>query len=90
MRNAPHNIKRTYYFQNPESPYNGQAIDFSLWGSYGTNGRNQMKDTCNYIYPYWIGKVGDPCHVQAEPLRSGAGYTWKDCYFMRLAETYLN
>lgn len=50
----------------------------------------QMKDTCNYIYPYWIGKVGDPCHVQAEPLRSGAGYTWKDCYFMRLAETYLN
>ena len=90
IRNAPHNIKRTYYFQNPESPYNGQAIDFSLWGSYETNGRNQMKDTCNYIYPYWIGKVGDPCHVQAEPLRSGAGYTWKDCYFMRLAETYLN
>ena len=46
IRNAPHNIKRTYYFQNPESPYNEQAIDFSLWGSYETNGRNQMKDTC--------------------------------------------
>ena len=90
IRNAPHNIKRTYYFQNPESPYNGQVIDFSLWGSYETNGRNPMKDTCNFIYPYWIGKVGDPCHIQAEPLRSGGGYTWKDCYFMRLAETYLN
>jgi len=90
IRNAPHNIKRTYYFQNPASPYNGKVIDFSLWGSYETNGRNQMKDTCNFIYPYWIGKVGDPCHIQAEPLRSGAGYTWKDCYYMRLAETYLN
>lgn len=90
IRNAPHNIKRTFYFQNPESPYNGKVIDFSLWGSYETNGRNQMKDTCNYIFPYWIGKVGDPCHIQAEPLRSGAGYTWKDCYYMRLAETYLD
>lgn len=90
IRNAPHNIKRNFYFQNPESPYNGQLIDFSLWGSYETNGRNQMKDTCNYLYPYWIGKVGDPCHIQAEPNRSGAGYTYKDCYFMRLAETYLN
>lgn len=90
IRNAPHNIKRTFYFQNPESPYNGKVIDFSLWGSYETNGRNQMKDTCNYLYPYWIGKVGDPCHVQAEPLRSGGGYTWKDTYFMRLAETYLD
>ncbi len=90
IRNAPHNIKRTFYFQNPESPYNGMAIDFSLWGSYATNGRNQMKDTCNYLFPYWIGKVGDPCHIQAEPLRSGGGYTWKDVYFMRLAETYLN
>lgn len=89
IRNAPHNIKRTFYFQNPESPYNGKPIDFSLWGSYETNGRNQMKDTCNYIYPYWIGKVGDPCNVQAEFNRSGAGYTWKDNYFMRLAETYL-
>lgn len=90
IRNAPHNIKRTFYFQNPESPYNGKVIDFSLWGSYETNGRNQMKDTCNYLYPYWIGKVGDPCHIQAEPLRSGGGYTWKDTYFMRLAETYLD
>lgn len=90
IRNAPHNIKRTFYFQNPESPYNGKVIDFSLWGSYETNGRNQMKDTCNYLYPYWIGKVCDPCHIQAEPLRSGGGYTWKDTYFMRLAETYLD
>ena len=90
IRNAPHNIKRTFYFQNPASPYNGKVIDFSLWGSYETNGRNQRKDTCNYLYPYWIGKVGDPCHIQNQPLRSGGGHTYKDNYFMRLAETYLD
>lgn len=90
IRNAsPHNIYRTFYFSNPESPWFGKKIDFSLWGSYESSGRNAMRDTCQYIFPYWIGKAGDPCHVLADAARSGGGDTFKDRYAMRLAETYL-
>jgi len=90
IRNAPHNIKRNFYYQNPNSKWNGKVINFADYGSYSTNGRNQQKDTCNYIFPYWIGKVGDPCHVLTDVARSGGGYTLKDHYEMRLAETYLS
>lgn len=90
IRNAsPHNILRTFYFSNPESPWYGKVIDFSLWGDYETSGRNAIRDTCQYIFPYFIGKVGDPCHVEKDFHRSGGGGTVKDRYAMRLAETYL-
>lgn len=86
IRNAPHNIKRDFYFQNPESKYDGMKIDFSLW----TEGRNSLHDTCSYIFPYWIGKVNDPCHILLNYTLAGAGNTYQCIYFMRLAETYLD
>ncbi|MDH5382150.1 MAG: RagB/SusD family nutrient uptake outer membrane protein, partial [Cyclobacteriaceae bacterium] len=31
IRNAPHQVIRTFYYQNPQSAFDGQAIDFSLY-----------------------------------------------------------
>ncbi len=86
IRNAPHNIKRKFYFDNPESAYDGKLIDFSLYPE--SAGRNAIKDTCQYIYPYLM-KFADPCHHFTDEARSGGGHVHKDIYSMRLAETYL-
>ncbi len=86
IRNAKHNIKRNFYFDNPESAYNGMKIDFSLYPE--SAGRDPIKDTCQYIYPYFM-KFADPCHHFTDEARSGGGYVHKDIYSMRLAETYL-
>jgi len=85
IRNAEHNIKRNFYFDNPESIYNKQKIDFSL---YPPGTRDNVKDTCQYIFPYWI-KVASPLEHFTEPQRSGGGRTHKDLYAIRLAETLL-
>ncbi|MBC9795212.1 RagB/SusD family nutrient uptake outer membrane protein [Sinomicrobium weinanense] len=87
IRNAEHNIKRNFYYENPESEYHGKKIDLS---EYAPGSRNQLKDTTNYIYPFFM-KGWEPV-VQAtiaDPDRGGGGAVSTDFYAMRLAETYL-
>jgi len=85
IRNAPHNIKRDFYFDHPESAYYGMKIDFDLWPN-GT--RNLLLDTNAFLFPYFM-KVANPLRRETSPARSGDGVTHKDQYVMRLAETYL-
>lgn len=85
IRNAEYQIKRNFYYDNPASAYNKKKIDFSLYPA-GT--RDGLKDTCQYIYPYFL-KHSDPLHHFTEPNRSGGGFTHKDFYVVRLAETIL-
>ena len=85
IRNAKHMIKRDFYFDNPASKFNKQKIDFRL---YPAGSRDPIKDTCQYIYPYFL-KHADPCHHFTDLGRSGGGATHKDVYAMRLAETIL-
>jgi hypothetical protein len=86
IRNARHMVKRDYYFDNPESEYDGQLIDFGLYPP--GSGRDPIRDTCQYIYPFFL-KFFDPCNVLENPATSGGGASYKDVYAMRLAETYL-
>lgn len=86
IRNAKHMVKREFYFDNPESSYHGQLIDFSLYPE--SAGRDPIRDTCQYIYPFFL-KFFDPCNVLESPATSGGGASFKDIYAMRLAETYL-
>jgi hypothetical protein len=85
IRNAPHNIKRDFYYDNPASAYYGKKVDFSLYPA-GT--RDPIRDTCQYIYPFFM-KFADPGHVLNNITQSGGGQDFKDEYAMRLAETYL-
>ncbi len=85
IRNAKHNIKRKFYFDNPESAFDKQEIDFSLYPE-GT--RDGIRDTCQYIYPYFM-KHADPLNHFTDPGRSGGGFNHKDVYALRLGETYL-
>jgi hypothetical protein len=86
IRNAPHNIKRDFYFDSPESAYHGQKIDFSLYPA--NAGRDAIRDTCQYIYPFFM-KHADPLNILSDAATSGGGAIYKDQYAMRLAETYL-
>ena len=86
IRNAIHMVKRDYYFDNPESKYHGQLIDFSLYPE--SAGRDPIRDTCQYIYPFFL-KLFDPCNVKESFATSGGGASYKDVYAMRLGETYL-
>ena len=86
IRNAKHNIKRKFYFDNPASAYDGKQIDFSLYSE--DAGRDALKDTCQYIFPFCM-KHADPCHHFTDEATSGKGFNHKDVYAMRLAETYL-
>jgi hypothetical protein len=85
IRNAKHNIKRDFFYDNPASAYHGKKIDFKLYPA-GT--RDAIRDTCQYIYPYFM-KFADPCNHFTNPAQSGGGYNHKDQYEIRLAETYL-
>lgn len=85
IRNAEHSIIRTFYFDNPESEYHGQVIDFDLYPE-GT--RDALKDTNQYIYPYFM-KHADPKNHFTNPAQSGGGRNHKEVYAIRLAETYL-
>ncbi|OAV67365.1 SusD family protein [Bacteroidales bacterium Barb6XT] len=85
-RNAPHNIKRDFYIDNPASKYYGQKVDFSLYPAEPK--RDAIRDTCQYIYPFFM-KMNDPCNILDNPAQSGGGAIFKDQYAMRLAETYL-
>jgi len=85
IRNAEHHIKRNFYYDNPASAYDKKKIDFSL---YPAGSRDALRDTCQYIYPYFM-KHADPLNHFTEPGRSGGGFNHKDFYAIRLAETYL-
>ncbi len=85
-RNAKHMIKRDFYWDNPASAYYKQKVDFSLYSA--SAGRDAIKDTCQYIYPYFM-KFADPLNHFTSPNQSGGGYNHKDNYGLRLAETYL-
>jgi hypothetical protein len=87
IRNAPHNIKRDFYYDSPTSQYHKQKVDFDLYPG-GSSAGDRMRDTCQYIYPFFL-KMHDPCNVHDDPARSGNGGGYKDIYAMRLAETYL-
>ncbi|GHT88465.1 membrane protein [Bacteroidia bacterium] len=86
LRNAEHNLKRHYYFDNPNSIYDGQLIDWSLYAP--GQRANPMMDTIQYIFPYFM-KVASPMEHFTDLGRSGGGTTHKDVYAIRLAETYL-
>jgi hypothetical protein len=86
IRNAKHNIKRDFYFDNPESVWDKKKIDFSLY----TNPprANLLLDTMKILFPTFM-KFHDPCHYFLQPNRSGGGITHKDWYALRFAETLL-
>lgn len=75
IRNSPHNIRRDYYYNNPESNYFGQKVDTSLI----------QVDTLETYYPM-IRKIEGEAEKE-----EGATYgrSFDDVYKMRLAETYL-
>ena len=85
IRNAENNIKRSFYYDNPNSAFNKKKIDFSL---YPAGARNALNDTCQYIFPYFM-KFVDPVHHFTDPARSGGGDNQKDIYAIRFAETLL-
>jgi len=85
IRNAEHNIKRNFYYDNPSSAYYKKKIDFS---AYPPGSRNSLADTSQYLFPYFM-KIADPSNHFDNPAQSGGGYTSKDIYAIRLPETLL-
>lgn len=79
MRNSAYNIKREFYFNNPESSFLGQKWDPAI------HARNE-KDTSRLVYAYPL-KVEGPFFQGGDG--SYKGRTTNDVYVMRLAETYL-
>ncbi len=88
IRNAKHSIKRDFYFDNPASIYYKQKIDFNLYKLAGITSRDDIRDTCQYIFPYFM-KCTTPLEYFSDFARMGGGGVHKDIYAMRLAETYL-
>jgi hypothetical protein len=90
VRNAKYNIKRNFYYDNPASTFNKKKINLKVdyAAQYAAGTRDAMRDSTQYIYPYWM-KFADPCHYFTDPARSGGGNDHKDRYSIRLAETIL-
>lgn len=88
IRNAPHNIKRDFYFDNPASAYHRQRISTDLF-DYETGQRSLEKDTINYIYPYFMKTFEPVVEVRDKGANASTGSVHTDRYAMRLAETYL-
>ncbi len=86
IRNARHNIKRKFYFDNPASIYNKQEIKWSLYPPDAN--RDKVRDTCEFIFPFWT-KAGSPLEHYTNPATAGGGQCHKDVYAVRLAETLL-
>ncbi len=87
IRNAEHNIKRNYYWNSPNSAYNGQKIDLKLYT--GANARKNLKDdTLRCLFPTFM-KFCDPCHYLVDPTFGGNGTTHKCWYALRFSETLL-
>ncbi len=90
IRNTKYNIKRDFYYDNPASTFNKKKINLKVdyAAHYAAGTRDAMRDSTQYIYPYWM-KFADPCHYFTDPARSGGGNDNKDRYAIRLAETIL-
>lgn len=84
MRNSPYNIKREYYWTNPNGRFYGQQI---------TKENAATNSDLNYAFPTLMKLVTAQHHGQFQDPRSGEthdnGRIYKDWYIMRLAETYL-
>ncbi len=87
-RNAEYNIKRHYYFDNPDSAYDNMEIKWELYEQAGVTRPNPMMDTIQYLFPYFM-KVASPLEHFVDLGRSGGGQSHKCHYAFRLAETYL-
>lgn len=85
IRNAKHNIKRDFYYDNPASAFHKQKIDFSL---YNPPRANPMLDSTKILFPVHM-KFHDPLNYFLQPNRAGGGITHKDWYALRFAETLL-
>ncbi len=90
IRNARYNIKRDFYYDSPASTFHQKKINLKVdyAAQYTAGTRDAMRDSTQYIYPYWM-KFADPCHYFTDPARSGGGNDNKDRYAIRLAETLL-
>lgn len=78
MRNSIFNIRRDFYYTNPNSAYFGQKV----------GPRKSEIDTMQNVYPYprkIEGNVGALTHTST----SWSGRTYQDFMVYRLAETYL-
>ena len=84
IRNAKHNIKRDFYYDNPGSIYDKKKIDFK--DPYYK--RELLADTNQYIFPYLMKHVSPFKWFTDFDLR-GAGFNHKDVYAIRVAETIL-
>lgn len=104
IRNANHNFVRDFVATNPKSPFFGQTVSTKnppagLKGVGGTitKGKHdrafypyQSKATQPYDHPSALyNNLGETDPIQKYLLKSGAGGTYIDQYFIRLAETYL-
>src|SRR5690606_9094426 len=85
IRNAEHNLKRDFFYDNPESAYHKQKIDFS---QYDPPRPDPIADTCKILFPIHI-KFTDPLNYFLQPNQSGVGIAHKDWYALRFAETLL-
>lgn len=91
IRNAPHNIVRDIYYNNPASAYYGKS---AAKGEF----RSSTYDAVNWRYYDWPSKISTPGEhpddlftnkAALELSNSAAGTTYRDMYYLRLAETYL-
>jgi hypothetical protein len=80
IRNSEYNIKRTFYYNNPQYPeYFGKKITLEEY----YNSDVRAIDTIMNLYPFLY-------RVYGEPLAGmGSRQNYKDIYRVRLAETYL-
>lgn len=75
MRNSPFNMRRDFYYNNPQSAYYGQKIKMETLS---------QEDTLRNLYPY-------SRKIEGSPWMNNnlSGRTNKDVIVYRLAETYL-
>lgn len=89
IRNAPHNIVRDIYYNNPSSAYYGMSA---------LTHRSPTWDEITWRYYDWPSKISTPREhpdqvytnkVLNELSNTGTGNTYRDMYYLRLPETYL-
>lgn len=85
MRNSPYNMKREYYWTNPESRFYGQRMDLDNLGNKDEYFRITQPTFMKVVTAIHHGHGTDP--VSGEVHDNGR--IFKDWYIMRLAETYL-
>lgn len=85
IRNSKYNMKREYYWTNPESRFYGQKMTEENLGD--------KEDLFRITQPTFMKVVTAKHHGQFKDALSGEthdnGRIYKDWYIMRLAETYL-